>query len=105
MLAVAVPPDAGPNSEGCMCLFDSLRALRLADYRAFGRRWGRDVVEDALTAVALDDAVVVAYLLKDRRAQAHVAHRAQAVPGGGRDRDAFPDARHLFERGDQPRFD
>src|SRR5688572_19732895 len=130
MFAVAAPPGAGPKSDGWLTFeipFETIRPFGRshqgrrttdgprtkallprtdsADDRALSGRRGRHVIEDALAAVALDDAVVVPNLLEDGRTQAHVAHGTEAIPRRRRDGDALADARHLLERGQQPGVD
>jgi hypothetical protein len=58
--------------------------------------WWRDVVQNAVTALTLNDAVIAPDLLKDLRAQAHVADRAQAISGGTHS-DSSSRSHHLFE--------
>jgi hypothetical protein len=60
-------------------------------------RGRRDVVQDALTAVALDDGVVLAHLLEDLRAEANVAYGTEAVAGGGAESDPLARFRDLLE--------
>ena len=71
---------------------------------AFCGRRGRDVVQDALAGITLDDAVVLPHKLKDLRAQAYVTDRTEPVTRGAADRDAFSDPRDLFEQRKEARF-
>src|SRR5262245_59478098 len=50
---------------------------------------GSDEIQDALTAVALDDRIVAPDLLRDMRPQTHVARHAE-LAGHGSDADAAP---------------
>ena len=87
----------------------TVRVARRTQCVAFG--WARrDVIEDALAAVALDDLVVAQDVVEDLRPEADVADRADAVAGfGDRDavaapRDELEDREHLLvERGDDRR--
>src|SRR5688572_30066695 len=99
MLAVAARPRTSLNGEGCVTRMPGGSEdppLRVNDgVLDRGRRW--NPVEDALTALALDDGVVLPDLLEHEWSQSHVARCTQAVARGRRDSDALPDARDLLK--------
>src|SRR5689334_12000008 len=99
MFAIAEPPPGGPNSEGWFA--SVTRASGAVRDGGLGRSRGRDVVEDPVAAVALDDRVVAPHFLEHLRAQTNVTRRAQAVAGGGADGDALPRFGHLLEHAEQ----
>src|SRR5688572_26847989 len=110
MFAVAESPPCGPNSDGCWLTarprpgwreaFDG--GSRIVRDGVLHRRRRRHVVENPVTRIALDDAVVLAHLLEHLWAQPHVAHGTEAVARGAADGNALPELRKLIEEVEQP---